>query len=289
MRSMTGFGVGGAPLGDGRVCFEIRSLNHRFLDVRVRLPVELGEHAFFVEQLARSSLSRGRYDVSVRLEGAALPPPRLASDRVRAAYRALTELRDELCPGTDLPLTAVLGMPEILGASAGEPEVLRAALELGFREALVGLDRMRHQEGAALGRELDERLGAVRALVAGVGARGPELVQAGHARLRARVERLLADTSVSVEPGRLEAELALLADRSDVTEELVRLGSHADQVATLLASTEPVGRRVDFLLQEMAREVNTIGSKCQDSSVAHQVVELKSELERMREQVQNVE
>lgn len=290
MRSMTGFGVGGAPLGDGRVCFEIRSLNHRFLDVRVRLPVEIGDQTFFVEQLAREKLSRGRYDIGVRLEGAALPPPRLQPEKVRAAYRALSELRDELCPGTELPLTAVLALPELTGGTAGvEPEALRAALGQAFQAALGALDQMRDREGESLGRELAERLGAVRALTAAVRERGPELMQAGHARLRARVGRLLADAGVGVEAGRLEAELAILADKSDVTEELVRLESHADQIAALFASAEPVGRRLDFLLQEMGREVNTIGSKCQDSAVAHQVVQLKSELERMREQVQNVE
>lgn len=290
MRSMTGFGVGGAPLGDGRVCFEIRSLNHRFLDVRVRLPAEIGEQTFFVEQLAREHLSRGRYDVAARLEGAALPPPRLERDKVRAAYRALAELRDELAPGTDLPITAVLALPEVASAaSAVDPEALRAALSSAFVAALAALDGMRAQEGASLARELGARLGAVRALGSAIRERGPELTSAGHARLRSRVARLLSDANVRVEAGRLEAELAILADRTDVTEELVRLESHADQFQVLSDSAEPVGRRLDFLLQEMGREVNTIGSKCQDSVVAHQVVQLKSELERMREQVQNVE
>lgn len=290
MRSMTGFGVGGAPLGDGRVCFEIRSLNHRYLDVRVRLPVEIAEQTFFVEQLARERLSRGRYDVGARLEGSALPAPRLAAERIRSAYRALAELRDELCPGSELPLSAVLSLPEVAGATgSAEPDALRATLGRAFGEALAALDRMRETEGTSLANELSERLELVRTLTAAIRTKSPGLVQAGHARLRARVERLLADTAVAIEPGRLEAELALLADKSDVTEELVRLSSHAEQLAALFGVAEPVGRRLDFLLQEMGREVNTIGSKCQDSEVAHQVVQLKSELERMREQVQNVE
>jgi uncharacterized protein (TIGR00255 family) len=271
---MTGFGVGGAPLGDGRVCFEVRSLNHRFLDVRVRLPPELGDQTFYVEQIAREELTRGRYDIGVRLEGAALPPPRLAADRVRAAYRTLAELRDDLCPGTELPLAAVLGLPELSSAApAVDPEPVRAALSAGFREAVGALSVMREREGAALARELGGRLDTVKKLARDIGDRGPELTRAGHER----------DT------GRLETELALLADKTDVTEELVRLESHAAQFHGLLSARDPVGRRLDFLLQEMGREVNTIGSKCQDSAVAHQVVELKSELERMREQVQNVE
>lgn len=290
MKSMTGFGVGGAPLGDGRVSCEIRSLNHRFLDVRVRVPAEIGEQTFFTEQLAREKLSRGRYDVAIRLEGAALPPPRLSADKVRAAYRTLCELRDELAPGTELPITAVIGLPELSGMVASpDPDAVRAALTCAFCEALVALERMRATEGAALGRELAARLTAVRALASAVRQRAPELTRAAHARLRARVERLLSDVSVSIEPHRLEAELAILGDKTDITEELVRLESHAEQLAALLDSRDPVGRRLDFLLQEMGREVNTVGSKCQDSSVGQQVVELKSELERMREQVQNVE
>ncbi len=210
--------------------------------------------------------------------------------KLRAAYRALRELRDELAPGTELSLAAALALPGVDTPSSGaEAGAVRAALEAAFSAAVVALDRMREEEGAALGRELARRLEAVRALCSAVRERGPEMVKAHQERLRSRVERLLGDSGVAVDPGRLEVELALLADKSDVTEELVRLESHAAQVDHLLASKHSVGRRLDFLLQEMGREVNTIGSKCQDSQVAHQVVELKSELERMREQVQNVE
>ncbi|MBK7582261.1 MAG: YicC family protein [Myxococcales bacterium] len=290
MKSMTGFGVGGAPLGDGRLGFEIRSLNHRFLDVRVRLPTEIVDHTFFVEQLARDKLSRGRYDIGVRLEGSALPVASLDKDRVRAAYRELSQLRDELAPGTDLPLTAALALPNVASAPPTvDPELLREALSAGFGAALVELDHMREKEGAALCRELRERLEKLQAIARAVSERGPELLRHHHARIRTRVERLIADAGVSVDTGRLEAELAMMADKSDITEELVRLESHAAQARSLLTSKEPVGRRFDFLLQEMGREVNTVGSKSQDSVVAQQVVELKSELERMREQVQNVE
>src|SRR5882724_7650228 len=111
---MTGFGVGDAPLGDGRVVVELRALNHRFLDVRVRLPEELLDQNFFIEQLARESLARGRFDIGVRLEGAALPPPRFSVERARALYRGLAQLRDELAPGTELPVTALTGMPDLV-------------------------------------------------------------------------------------------------------------------------------------------------------------------------------
>jgi uncharacterized protein (TIGR00255 family) len=290
MRSMTGFGLGTAPLGDGRISAEIRSLNHRFLDVRVRLPVEISEHTFFVEQLARERLSRGRYDVGVRLEGAALGPPRFSVERARSAYTALRALRDELAPGQELPVSAVLGLPEVVAtSSSGDAAPVEAALRAAFETALRALDAMRDQEGEALARELASRLGAARALVSAIEAESGEVVESQRARLRTRIERLVGDTAVALDPGRLELEVAILADKSDVTEELVRLSSHFDQLAELVALREPVGRRLDFLLQEIGREANTIGSKCQDAALSHRVVALKTEIERMREQVQNVE
>lgn len=287
---MTGFGVGDAPLGDGRVTVELRALNHRFLDVRVRLPEELSDQGFFIEQLARENLARGRFDIGVRLEGAALPPPRFSVDRARALYRGLSLLRDELAPGTELPITALTGMPDLVTTpTTADSEGARSALKAGFEAALVRLDEMRRLEGAALGRELTARLDSARRLRATISARGGELLEGYRARLRDRLERLLADSGVQVDSGRLEAEIVLLADRSDVTEELVRLDSHFDQFQKLLEADGPVGRRLDFLLQEIGRESNTIGAKSQDAPIAHLVVEMKAELERIREQVQNVE
>jgi len=287
---MTGFGVGDAPLGDGRVTVELRALNHRFLDVRVRLPDELTDQSFFIEQLARESLARGRFDVGVRLEGKALPPPLFSVERARVLYRGLCQLRDELAPGTDLPITALTGMPDLVTTpttvdSAGAREALKAAFEI----ALLRLDEMRLAEGEALTRELCARLDSARRLRRTISARGGEMLDGYRTRLRERLERLLSESGVQVDPGRLEAEIVILADRSDVTEELVRLDSHFEQFARLLAADGPVGRRLDFLLQEIGRESNTIGAKSQDAPIAHLVVEMKAELERIREQVQNVE
>src|SRR3954468_5577905 len=287
---MTGFGVGDAPLGDGRVTVELRALNHRFLDVRVRLPEELADQSFFVEQLARESLARGRFDIGVRLEGAALPPPLFSIDRARALYRGLCQLRDELAPGTELPITALTGMPDLVTTpTTADPAGARAALKAAFESALTRLDEMRLHEGAALARELRARLESARRLRVTISARGGEMLEGYRARLRERLERLLLESGGQLAPGRLEAEIVILADRSDVTEELVRLESHFEQFARLLQADGPVGRRLDFLLQEIGRESNTIGAKSQDAPIAHLVVEMKAELERIREQVQNVE
>lgn len=287
---MTGFGVGDAPLGDGRVIVELRALNHRFLDVRVRLPEELSDQSFFIEQLARESLARGRFDVGVRLEGAALPPPRFSIERARALYRGLSLLRDELAPGTELPVTALTGMPDLVTTpTTADSEGARAALKAAFDAALLKLDEMRRQEGEALSRELRARLDSARKLRVTISQRGAEMLDAYRTRLHERLDRLLAETGLQMDHARLEAEIVILADRSDVTEELVRLDSHFDQFARLLSSDDPVGRRLDFLLQEIGRESNTIGAKSQDAPIAHLVVEMKAELERIREQVQNVE
>lgn len=290
MRSMTGYGVGEAPLGEGRLTLEVRALNHRYVDVRVRLPVELSDYAFFTEQKARELLSRGRFDIGVRVDDAALPAPNLSIARARSIYLALRTLRDELAPGTDLPVSAVTAIPELIQApSTMQSEQIQNALVAALKAAVVHLNQMREREGAALGRELGRRLELARALRERIREQAERLVPLHRTRLEERVERLLKDSNVAIDQGRLELELALLADRTDVTEELVRLDSHFDQIERLLASDELIGRRLDFLLQEVGREVNTVGAKSQDAELSHVVVEMKAEIERMREQVQNVE
>jgi uncharacterized protein (TIGR00255 family) len=287
---MTGFGSGEAALGRGRLIVELRSLNHRFLDVRVRIPPELAEHAFFVEHAVRGCLSRGRFEVNVRIEGPALPFPRLSLERARGLYQALASLRDELAPGTELPVSSILSAPNLLAQpEPAETDALRDALERALRSAVERLEAMRECEGEALRKELSERLEHARSLRIRVSKQSAGTVDGVRARMRERLQRLLDDVNVQVDSGRLEIELALLAERTDISEELTRLSSHFDQFASLLVAGDAVGRRLDFLLQEVGRETNTIGAKCQDATLSHLVVELKSEIERMREQVQNVE
>jgi len=286
---MTGFGAGDSPLGEGRLTLELRALNHRFLDVRVRLPAEIGEQIAYVEQLARERLDRGRVDVGVRLSDSALPPPRFSLARARALYASLQTLGDELAPGSHVPVATLAHFPDLLlePADAGADGV-RGALKAAFEQALERLTRMRETEGAALSAELRMRLGTLRDLVSGMRERAAGVVESQRTKLRERVERLLGGAT-SVDPARLATEIALLADRSDATEELARLDSHFDQFERTLEEAGPVGRKLDFLLQEIGRELNTLGSKSPDAGVAHLVVEAKTELERVREQVQNVE
>jgi uncharacterized protein (TIGR00255 family) len=289
MRSMTGFGLGEATLGDGRMTAEVRSQNHRFLEIRIRLPAELVDHTFFVEQLCRERLGRGRYDVSVRVDSAALPPVELDLPRARSVYAALGRLRDELCPGSDLPLALLAAVPGLLvGAQATNGEPSRDALAQSLAIALDQLDQMRASEGSALAAELRARLGELRRLGDALREQAPGIVLGQERRLAERLARLLGGTE-GIDPARLAMEVAVLADRCDITEELVRLGSHFLQFEQLTAAPGPSGRKLDFLLQEMAREANTVGAKCQDASLSHLVVALKAEVERLREQVQNIE
>jgi uncharacterized protein (TIGR00255 family) len=181
-------------------------------------------------------------------------------------------------------------IPDLFVApSQGDPEAVRNSLGTALEAALEGLEEMRRAEGRHLKNDLQARLDVIQSLAAEISGLARDLADRFRRRLRERVARLLEGHEAAIDNGRLEQEVALLAEHADVTEELTRLSSHCTQFAALLGNSEPVGRRMDFLLQEMAREVNTIGSKANEADIAFRVVELKAEIERMREQVQNVE
>lgn len=289
MHSMTGFGTGSAPLALGRVSVEVRALNHKHTDVRLRLPQEFVEHSTYFEQGIRSLVGRGRYDVSVRVEGEVGGAFQIDQARLSSVYKSLASLRDQIAPQSEISLSHLAALPDLLTRTGPDPEAVRTALTLAFNAAHNALVSMRQIEGAALHRDLSERLVKLRDLREKLGEGTKELVLHHRTRLKQRVNELLESSGFSLQSDRLEQEIALLADRSDITEELVRLDSHFDQFSQLLDSSEAVGRRLDFLLQEISREVNTVGSKSQHAKVAHLVVEMKSEVERLREQVQNVD
>ncbi|MBT8453158.1 MAG: YicC family protein [Deltaproteobacteria bacterium] len=290
MRSMTGYGSGRAALGEGQVVLDIRTVNHRFLDVRVRLPSRIQSRTPNVERVIRAQLERGRVDVSARFEGQTLPEPTLDVDRARAVYGELAALRDALNPEEPLPLALLSSVPDLFVVNRRlDEKELERALEQAAAEACHAVMAMRESEGVALAAELRARLGELGASVEAIRTAAPELLEVRRTRLRDRVEALLAGVDVELEPSRLEQEIAVLADRSDIAEELVRLDSHRDQMLELIEnSNKAVGKRIDFLLQEMAREANTIGSKVQDGTMTPHVIALKACIEQMREQAQNV-
>lgn len=290
LRSMTGYGAGDAPVEQGRVLVEVRTVNHRYLDVRVRFPPPLAEHAAVVEEEIRGVLERGRIDVTGRLEGELSPPPRLDRARAEAAFRELASLRDAIAPQEPVPLSLLASVPDLFVASR-EPSsgALRDAIRKATRSACAEVAAMRIREGLSLRSELEHRVGRVDELVALIAARVPDVVAGYRLKLKERLDFLLQDSGADLDAGRLEHEVALFADRADVAEEVARLGSHTGQFRELMDDPDGlVGRRLDFLLQEMGREVNTIGSKSPDVPITRWVVELKAEVERIREQVQNV-
>jgi len=290
MQSMTGYGSGRAALGEGHVVLDLRAVNHRFLDVRARLPSRIQGRTPTVERVIRARLERGRVDVTARFEGQTLPQPTLDLDRARAVYGELSALRDALNPKEPVPLALLSSVPDLFVVNRSIDEAaLERSLEQAAEAACDAVMAMRDKEGDALAAELCSRLSELGASAGALKIAVPAMVEGRRTRLRDRLDALLAGADAALEPSRLEQEIAVLADRSDVTEELVRLDSHRDQMLELIEnSSAPVGKRIDFLLQEMAREANTIGSKVQDATMTTHVIALKACIEQMREQAQNV-
>jgi uncharacterized protein (TIGR00255 family) len=290
IRSMTGFGAGRGGAAAEELEVEIRSVNHKYCEVKVRVPRELAALEVELAKAVRERLARGGIDVSVRRPGAsAALAPRVDAALAESYVRAFTEIQARLgLPGT-VTIADVLGAEGVVRLEERSVDV-DAAREAARRALAVALDAlvaMRGREGEALARDLGSRLDGVEAIVEQVATLVPRTVEHYRARLSERIEELTR--GMPLDPARLAQEVALFADRTDVAEEVTRLRSHLAQVRGLLAGGEPAGRKLDVLVQEMHREVNTIGSKSQSAEIAALVVQAKAEVERMREQVQNVE
>jgi uncharacterized protein (TIGR00255 family) len=292
---MTGFGRASLGADAPALDVEVRSVNHRHLDVRVRLPRLFAALEAEVRARVTGRFARGKVDVIAASPEGGVGLQRLEVDleAARAYLRAAEGLREDESVGGQLDVSALLALPGV--ARFVEPTALDDALRARFLAALdAALDAvaaMRAAEGAALERDMRARADRVLELADALEERAGLVAESVRARLRKRAEQLARDTGLFDEP-RLYQEVAIAADRMDVTEELVRLRSHVEQLREALDAAgpgQPVGRRMDFLLQELGREANTVGSKSADAPIAHLVVELKSELERLREQVQNVE
>jgi uncharacterized protein (TIGR00255 family) len=292
---MTGYGQAAFAVEGAAFEVELRSVNHRHLDVRARLPRGLSVFEADLRAQVAERLARGKVDLTVRATTGAAPADTVELDlgaaaRYLAAGRAL---REQHAVAGELDVAALLALPgvaRVVERELGE-ETARAALAAALSEALDSVAAMREREGAALERDLRARLDRLETLVREIEARAGQVQRAVRDRLRKRAEQLREETGL-LDEARLHQEVVWAADRLDVSEECVRLHSHVAQFRALLDAAgprEPAGRRLDFLLQEMGREANTIGSKSADAPIAHQVVELKTELERIREQVQNVE
>lgn len=289
LSSMTGQGSSSFELGGARVAVEIRCVNHRHLDARVRGDTAIGDHASAAEEVVRRRLVRGRIEVLVSLDGAHAVP-QLDVARASAAFAQLVALRDRLAPGEAVPLSLLASVPDLFGGADAKlaPDVLADAVRRATDLACDEVEAMRLREGDALRVDLEARLEAIVALVGRVEARRPEVVSAARTRLRERIARLL-DPGTALDAGKIEHEVAVFADRTDVAEECTRLRAHVLEVTRLLRTPmDGRGKRLDFLCQELAREANTLGQKSSDLEIGARVIDLKCEIERVREQAQNV-
>lgn len=291
IKSMTGYGKGEVAYAGGRIIVELRCVNHRYGEISVKLPRALMPFENDIKKRVAEKLSRGKIDVFIQLEGAgAIGVPTANLPLARGYYRALSSIREALGLEQEVDLGLVASQRDVLTVSAEAeapieemPQELVDALEAGIGR----VDQMRCFEGESLLADFRKRRDTLSALIGRVEKRSPQVVTEYAARLKERILVLTQDGGLPED--RVALEVALLADKCDITEELVRLESHLRQFDETLGRGEPVGRKLDFLLQEINREVNTVGSKANDAEIAACVVELKGELEKIREQVQNVE
>ena len=291
IKSMTGYGRAREMLHKRDITVEVRSVNNRYLDCTVKMPRMYGFAEDAVKQHVQKAISRGKVDVFITVDASAADVAKVTVNRELAAQyaAALGELA-EVC-GTEPHVTpeTLSRFPDVLTVTKADEdlETVSADLCAVLDEALAAYNTMRAVEGAKLAEDIGNRLTYIENYTSQVEERSPQTVAEYRAKLTARMQEVLQSTTIDEQ--RILTEAAIYADKVAVDEETVRLRSHVAQLRTMLASDEPMGRKMDFLIQEVNRESNTIGSKCNDVAIAQVVVGLKAEVEKMREQVQNVE
>ncbi len=291
IKSMTGYGRAVETVGGRAFTVEIRSVNNRYLDCSVRLPRSLGFAEEVVKQAVKAAVSRGKVDVSVSLQNEAVGDitVKLNGAVLKAYLAAMSQMVEEFGVRDDVSVSVLSRLPDVFTVEKAEvdEQQLQADLMSVVEKALEGYDAMRSAEGAALEADLRSRGQTILDLVAQVEQGSGQTVTDYRLRLEAKLREVLA--SANIDESRILTEAAVFADKIAVDEETVRLRSHLNQMDTMLSAGGAVGRKLDFLLQEMNREANTIGSKCSDVRLARIVVEIKAELEKIREQTQNIE
>ena len=291
VKSMTGYGRSVKTVNEREFTVEIRSVNNRYLDCSVKLPRVLSFAEETIKQAVKAAISRGKVDVFItqRSENAGDVKVTLNSAMAAEYVAAMRQMAQELNIREDISVALVSRMPDVF--TVDKPQVdeeqLLADLMGVMNAALASFDAMRSKEGEALKNDLASRGSTIRALVSQVEAGNAQTVIDYRTRLYHKLQEVLANTSI--DESRILTEAAIFADKVAVDEETVRLRSHLEQMDAMLASGGPIGRKLDFLLQEMNREANTIGSKCTDLRLARMVVDIKAELEKIREQTQNIE
>lgn len=291
VRSMTGYGRAEATLHQRTITIELRSVNNRYFDCTVKMPKAYLFAEDALKTCAQAAIARGKVDVfvSVDQKGAEDVAVGLNLPVAEGYVKALRTLGETFRLTDDLSVAAMARFPDVFVVEKTPPnfEELTADLCAVLREALARHTEMRLREGARLAGDLRQRLDALANLTSRAEERSPQVVSEYRAKLEQRMRELLDRTDI--DEARLLTEAAIFADKTAIHEEIVRLCSHMEQVAALLEASEPIGRKLDFLMQELAREANTIGSKGNDLELARIVVDMKAEIEKMREQVQNIE
>lgn len=291
VKSMTGYGRAEETVNGSTITVELRSVNNRYLDCNVRIPrlYLFAEDA--IKARVQSIITRGKVDVFVTLDNAAAGKVQVTVNKPVADgyYAALTQLAQEYRLPVDISVSLLSRFPEVLLAEKAEEDVEQMAKDICsvLDRALADFDEMRTREGERLREDVLSRAAAIEENVARVEERSPQTVSEYQAKLEARMNEVLAGTQI--DPARILTEAAIFADKIAVDEETVRLRSHIGQLREMLSKGGATGRKLDFLIQEFNREANTIGSKCSDIEIARCVVDIKSEIEKIREQVQNIE
>ena len=294
LKSMTAFGRGQIEWEDKTITVELRSVNSRYFDCNVKLP---RAYAMFEDKikthLQKNVLSRGKLDVSVSVQGKGTTVSSVALDEeyLTGYLAALARLRDEYGLRDDISVMKVAENRDVFTVVKTEEDVSEDYARIEEVMALAAADHsaMRCAEGERIAKDLTEKVENIRALARKIAARSEEEIVLYREKLEGRLRTVLAEHALAPDEGRVLTECAIMADRLAVDEELVRLDSHFAAFAEILKAKEPAGRKLDFLMQEMNRETNTIGSKCSSSVIAAHVVDIKCELEKIREQIQNIE
>ncbi len=289
--SMTGYGTGSAENDDAAVSVEIRTVNHRFLDLHIRLPREYLFLEGEIQQLVRNSLTRGRVEVSATVQRTGIPETVINSRMVESYLKAAARLKDEFNLQDSMDLRTLLNLPGVLkngdADSAVASDELLDLLKQSVQAALEGVLQMRRREGEAIRVEMLQNLACIEENTQIIRKLSSDSSAECLKKLNERLAQLLPQREI--DPQRLAQEAALIADKCDISEEVARLESHTEQYRTLICAEERVGKKLDFLLQELQREANTILSKSGNIKVAHHAIAIKTDVEKLREQVQNVE
>lgn len=291
--SMTGHGEAQREQGGAIVSVELRTVNNRFLKISTRLSEGFGSLEPMIEAVVREHLRRGTVQANVRIERQPSPDDYHLNEVVLTAYRQQVErLQQQAGVTTPVRLEMLLALPGVVsdgGPRNAQAEQTGPLVEQLLRVALENLQQMRADEGSAMARDLSLNCRLIAAELEMIEQRAPAVVEAYRQRLSDRVNKLLQEHELDLQPSDIVRELGIFADRSDISEETVRLRSHLEQFAATTDGQDSNGRKLEFIIQEMLRETNTIGSKANDAQIARHVVEIKTAIERMREMVQNVE